>query len=716
MKKRIGLILASIHTGAAVNMWASFVQTAEAQDRTLFVFPGGLLGVRTDLEYLRNSVYALANTRNLDGMVSWSSTIGFPLSHERLDAFHAAFEPLPYLTIAEKAPGRPCLNFDAYKGMKELVGHFINEHGARRIAFLRGPEHHVSAQDRLQGYRDALQAANLSYDGRLVTGPFGWENGDGAAAQLVESRGLLPGRDFDTLIGSSDMMTVPAIQYLHERGYTMAKDYRAGGFNNSAESEILPHPLSTVRMPYMELAGESLRILKDLMNGNGNGGRNSDGGRVLPCEVVIRESCGCLSADDHLSAITKYIRAQYEREKRRDVLNSLKTELLGSRDRQSLILSLARHLPRIGIFTAAVLVYLSDTESECVGSFSPEGIAEGGTRFAGSLLFPPEMSGQYADGAFLVQPLFTETRSLGHILTNIPFPDGRILEELRSCVSGALKGIFLTEQLLQKLLPKDISAALGILPATAATAVDAQTEKPKHFLFVGFEDRWTPSWAENAEQVHIYSHKDFADTVAQRAPALILLGSMDAPALEALETVRRHPVTAMTPVLVLPEKIETGDSFTAICRFPRTLLCNRGPAAFAAFGTRALALADNGTILPPRTGALIKKTILLFNHSPDSYMSRIKIARAVKTSEDYLTRIFRREMGFSLWEYLNSYRVCLAADMLMHTGCTVYEAALKAGFPDQSYFARVFKKTFNKAPSEIRKPAACRGATCRGGA
>jgi AraC-like DNA-binding protein len=593
--------------------------------------------------------------------------------------------------------------------MKELVSHFINEHGARRIAFLRGPEHHVSAQDRLDGYRDALKAAGLDYDGRLVTSPFGWGNGDDAAAQLVESRGLVPGRDFDSLIGSSDMMTVPAVQYLHERGYMMPEDYHAGGFNNSAESEILPHPLSTVRMPYMELAGESLRILKDLMNGNGNSDGNGNGGAgningggcVLPCEVVIRESCGCLRADDHLPAITKYIRVQYEREKRRDVLNSLKTELLGSRDRQSLILSLARHLPRIGIFTAAVLVYLGgrERESECIGSFSPEGVAAGGARFDAGLLFPPELSRQYENGAFLVQPLFTETHSLGHMLTNVPFYDGRILEELRSCVSGALKGIFLTEQLLQK----DISPAVGIIPI-AAGIQGAPVERPKRFLFIGFEDHWSPPWAGNTEQVHIYSHKDFADTVAQCAPALILLGNMDAPALEALETVRRHPVTAMTPVLMLPEKIEAHDHFPALCRFPRVLLCNRGPAAFEVFGARTLAAIEGGAILPPRTGALIKKTILYFNRNPDSYMSRIKIARAVKASEDYLTRIFRREMGFSLWEYLNSYRVCLAADMLMNSGYTISEVAIKAGFPDQSYFNRVFKKTFNKAPGEIRKP------------
>jgi DNA-binding LacI/PurR family transcriptional regulator/AraC-like DNA-binding protein len=703
-KKRIGLVLSSIHTGSAVNMWASFVETAAAQNQTLFIFPGGILEAEAAspagaFEYLRNPVYALANTRNLDGLVCWSSAICFPLSQERVNAFHAAFDPLPYLTIAEKVPGRPCLGFDAYNGMKELTAHFIRKHGARQIAFLRGPEHHVSAQDRFEGYRAALEEAGISYDGRLVSSPFGWEHGDGAAAQLVESRGLLPGRDFDSLIGSSDMMTVPAIQYLHERGYTMPEDYRAGGFNNSAESEILPHPLSTVRMPYVELAGESLRLLQDLMNG---GGSNRDAGQTLPCEIVIRESCGCPGMSDRLPAITKYIRAQYEREKRRNVLNILKTELLGIRSRESLIQSLARHLPQIGIFTAAVVVYRDEKMSECIGIFSPQGVSGGGTganaRFDARLLFPPELPGQYVDGAFMVQPLFTENCYLGHILTNVPFYDGLILEELRSCVSGALKGIFLVERLLQENSPAVISDS-----ADVSGESDVSKKALRRHLFIGFEDRWSPPWIGDAEPVHIYSPKDFVGTVARGEPALICIGSLNAASIEALETVRRHPVTATMPVLVLPEKIESGDAFTAICHYPRVLLCNRSLAAFDAFGARALAVACGGTILPPRTGALVKKTILLFNSNPASYMSRVKIARAVKTSEDYLTRIFHQEMGFSLWEYLNGYRVCIAAALLANSGYSIHEVALQTGFPDQSYFTRVFKKILNKSPSEVRK-------------
>ena len=74
-KKKIGLVLASIHTGISQNMWAGFVRAAAVENTSLFIFPGGRLNARNDFENLRNSVYSLVNEENLDGCISWSSSI-----------------------------------------------------------------------------------------------------------------------------------------------------------------------------------------------------------------------------------------------------------------------------------------------------------------------------------------------------------------------------------------------------------------------------------------------------------------------------------------------------------------------------------------------------------------------------------------------------------------------------------------------------------------
>jgi DNA-binding LacI/PurR family transcriptional regulator len=305
-KKRIGLVLASIHTGVSLNVWPGFVQAAAVENTSLFIFPGGRVNAPQDYENLRNSVYFLANEENLDGCISWSSTFRYTQSQEEFERFHAIFDPLPYVTLSFKMPGRPCVEFDAYNGMKSLVRHCIRVHGAKKIAFLRGPDFHQSAQARFEGFRDALKEAGLfappgrgsaekksaAVLGPLISEPFNWGAGDAAAAQLFEERGLVPGRDFDTLIGSSDMMVLGAINYLAEKGYHVPRDYHAAGFNNSEESRIAESPLSTVHLPYAELSSESFKILLRLTGRKKRGAVSDD--LLLDSEVIIRESCGCL--------------------------------------------------------------------------------------------------------------------------------------------------------------------------------------------------------------------------------------------------------------------------------------------------------------------------------------------------------------------------------------------------------------------------------------
>ncbi|MDR3115802.1 MAG: helix-turn-helix domain-containing protein [Treponema sp.] len=1079
-KKRIGLGLASIHTGVSLNVWPCFVKTAQIENASLFIFPGGRLNARQDSENLRNPVYSLVNTENLDGLISWSSAIQYTETTEEFAAFHAGFDPLPYVTLAYKIPGHPCVEFDAYNGMKALVSHCIHVHGARNIAFLRGPDFHQSAVARFQGYRDALREAGLPVPSQspLVTDPFNWSSGDAAAAQLFKDRCLVPGRDFDTLIGSSDLMVLGAVNYFLREGYHAPRDYRAGGFNNSIESRLPESPLSTVHIPYDELSGESFRIILNLL-----GKRSPDIKDVrLASELVIRESCGCdyrlsgtykhiphgeeqeESARDVLAGMTaEYLnldsgyaedvvfpmvdalfrrqddiffhlfekvlgcffnsrrdiegllkllgdiacsgilpqdmrmriepalyrtvfhirerlttREQYEKEQWNTALNSLKCELLGARDRGSLVQSLARHLPKIGIVTAGIVLFEDEKISRCVGSFSPQGInPQREQPFPARLLVPPDIKAQYADGIFMVQPLFIENQSLGYFVHNVPIYDGLIFEELRSAVSYALKGIFLLEEVVRakriaeqaeraksellralenercapltgvieqleelekkippgeeirdaifrlkslirsreaeagslidltvsridepvlrktlfdpdELLPgigafpllcgdtarlsqcfslvreeyrEGVSAALtcgglaisfhrsgqpgkgpgsrqkhglllaeqivlthggefsrdearcvltlpwitltgqeaaartvnrrdhilalsdsALLPAnffdlplirdikkseelpgrTAFIVWNAAASTREDYLRVlslrrgefaavpflcygkrpspggvyGFAGTWgsektlaeavenaldsldrrivlTIGFRENREYLCLEGGEDipaaiiridsmtaFTETVAERVPSLILMNGVN---VEAAAAIRRHPLTAAVPLVMLGSRIDSAAEVSALSGYSRLILCHHAVAVAPEFLCRLKALIAGDEILPTHTGALVKKTILIFSRYAASPISRWKLAEEVHVSEDYLTRIFHRELGLSLWDYLNRYRVFRAAELLRQTDETIQEIAVQCGFQDHAYFCRVFKKITGCSPGQLRK-------------
>jgi transcriptional regulator GlxA family with amidase domain len=84
-------------------------------------------------------------------------------------------------------------------------------------------------------------------------------------------------------------------------------------------------------------------------------------------------------------------------------------------------------------------------------------------------------------------------------------------------------------------------------------------------------------------------------------------------------------------------------------------------------------------------------------------VSRWEIAEAVGVSEDYLSRVFARELGISPWDYLNRYRILQAKHLLADTTESVGSIARQVGFKDQAYFSRVFHKVTRMSPQEFRE-------------
>src|SRR5204862_116739 len=90
--------------------------------------------------------------------------------------------------------GWPTVLMDDRGGMAEAVSHLIEAHGQRRIGFVRGPDNHGGAQQRYQGYLDALDAHGLAVDPDLITAPgdWNWDPDIAAEAERIVLRTLSP--------------------------------------------------------------------------------------------------------------------------------------------------------------------------------------------------------------------------------------------------------------------------------------------------------------------------------------------------------------------------------------------------------------------------------------------------------------------------------------------------------------------------------------------
>jgi AraC-like DNA-binding protein len=202
------------------------------------------------------------------------------------------------------------------------------------------------------------------------------------------------------------------------------------------------------------------------------------------------------------------------------------------------------------------------------------------------------------------------------------------------------------------------------------------------------------------EKIHIDSMSAFTETVGEIPPLLIVFKSLDVAGATA---VRRHPLTVTVPILMVSDKIDNYADIMTLSQFSRLMICHRAVVSSPEFKARIQAVIGGTEILPPHTGVLVKKAILYFGQHAESHISRWKLADTVNVSEDYLTRIFHKEMGLSLWDYLNRLRIFRAAELLLQTNDTIQGIASRTGFQDQAYFCRVFKKIYGVPPGQLRK-------------
>lgn len=88
-----------------------------------------------------------------------------------------------------------------------------------------------------------------------------------------------------------------------------------------------------------------------------------------------------------------------------------------------------------------------------------------------------------------------------------------------------------------------------------------------------------------------------------------------------------------------------------------------------------------------------------------NYMNVISMqdaAHAICYSEPYFCKMFKQQYGRNFTSYLTEYRVEEAKKLLRQPNVNVKEVGIRVGYPDSTYFARVFRRMTGESPSEYR--------------
>ena len=89
-----------------------------------------------------------------------------------------------------------------------------------------------------------------------------------------------------------------------------------------------------------------------------------------------------------------------------------------------------------------------------------------------------------------------------------------------------------------------------------------------------------------------------------------------------------------------------------------------------------------------------------------NYKKKIKledISKVICLSPYYLSHIFKKETGYTLFQYLTNVRIEEAKRLLENTPWNTTRISFEVGFVDQSYFCKVFKKSEGISPSDYKK-------------
>ncbi|CAM3989354.1 helix-turn-helix domain-containing protein [Saccharibacillus endophyticus] len=79
------------------------------------------------------------------------------------------------------------------------------------------------------------------------------------------------------------------------------------------------------------------------------------------------------------------------------------------------------------------------------------------------------------------------------------------------------------------------------------------------------------------------------------------------------------------------------------------------------------------------------------------------IAKAVRLSPNYLSVLFKKEVGLSVGEYIQKVKVDEAKNLIAYTATSLSEISSLLQFTDQSYFTKIFKKIEGITPKQYKE-------------
>ncbi|HZZ60934.1 MAG TPA: LacI family DNA-binding transcriptional regulator [Roseiarcus sp.] len=192
---------------------------------------------------------------------------------------------MPVVQVMRRLPGLKASIVlpENKEGARKATAHLIAA-GHRRIAFVGGLTSMVVRDERLAGYRLALQDAEIPFEASLVIETMtNYSGGEGAAAQLLNLH-----EPATAALCYNDVVAIGLVRALTEAGISVGRDFAVIGFDDIEEAKHTLPALTSVAVNGRSLGSRAAQLLmRQLASGD------FEPETVLcPTTLVVRASCG----------------------------------------------------------------------------------------------------------------------------------------------------------------------------------------------------------------------------------------------------------------------------------------------------------------------------------------------------------------------------------------------------------------------------------------
>jgi DNA-binding LacI/PurR family transcriptional regulator len=195
------------------------------------------------------------------------------------DALTTLPPDLPVVAIeGDPSQGLATVACDQAAGARAATEHLL-ELGHETVFHVRGPLDWMQTQDRVAGWRAALEAADAEVPMPLAGD---WTARSGYEAGLILAR--IP--ELTAVFAGNDLMALGLLRAFSERGIAVPHDVSIVGFDDGPEADYYTPPLTTVHQPFQAVGRRGVEMLIEQVETHTRSSERC----VIEPELVVRAS------------------------------------------------------------------------------------------------------------------------------------------------------------------------------------------------------------------------------------------------------------------------------------------------------------------------------------------------------------------------------------------------------------------------------------------